>query len=187
MRTGRSFCTCWEFMGILLPYQKTQNCYVAKRNKENLGPNLYGYKRAFTYTPSEEDRDWVELTVGGALKVLSVLDPTAGGGSIPIETGRLGLTSIANDLNPVAALILRATVDWPVRYGPALSEQFGKLACEFIRRAEPKYESVFPSESEGIRVEGYLWARTITLVPIAQALCRCRRTGVLHLTESASG
>ena len=146
---------------------------VAKRNKENLGPNLYGYKRAFTYTPSEEDRDWVELTVGGALKVLSVLDPTAGGGSIPIETGRLGLTSIANDLNPVAALILRATVDWPVRYGPALSEQFGKLACEFIRRAEPKYESVFPSESEGIRVEGYLWARTIAcpycvgLVPLS--------------------
>ena len=102
-----------------------------------------------------------------------MLDPTAGGGSIPIETGRLGLTSIANDLNPVAALILRATVDWPVRYGPALSEQFGKLACEFIRRAEPNYESVFPSESEGIRVEGYLWARTITcpycdgLVPLS--------------------
>ena len=102
-----------------------------------------------------------------------MLDPTAGGGSIPIESGRLGLTSIANDLNPVAALILRATVDWPVRYGPALSEQFGKLACEFIRRAEPKYENVFPSESEGIRVEGYLWARTITcpycagLVPLS--------------------
>ena len=136
-------------------------------------PNIYGYKRAFTYTPSEEDRDWAELIVGSALKGLSVLDPTAGGGSIPIESGRLGLTSIANDLNPVAALILRATVDWPVRCSHALSEQFGKLACEFIRRAEPKYENVFPSESEGIRVEGYLWARTITcpycdgLVPLS--------------------
>ena len=47
------------------------------------------------------------------------------------------------------------------------------MACEFIRRAEPKYENVFPSESEGIRVEGYLWARTITcpycdgLVPLS--------------------
>ena len=136
-------------------------------------PNIYGYKRAFTYTPSEGDRDWAELIVGSALKGLSVLDPTAGGGSIPIESGRLGLTSIANDLNPVAALILRATVDWPVRCSHALSEQFGKLACEFIRRAEPKYENVFPSESEGIRVEGYLWARTITcpycdgLVPLS--------------------
>ena len=85
-------------------------------------PNIYGYKRAFTYTPSEEDRDWAELIVGSALKGLSVLDPTAGGGSIPIESGRLGLTSIANDLNPVAALILRATVDWPVRCSHALSE-----------------------------------------------------------------
>ena len=88
------------------PVDTRRRIDVAKRNKENLGPNLYGYKRAFTYTPSEEDRDWAELTVGGALKGLSVLDPTAGGGSIPIETGRLGLTSIANDLNPVAALIL---------------------------------------------------------------------------------
>ena len=155
------------------PVDTRRRIDAAKRNKENLGPNLYGYKRAFTYSPSEEDRDWAELTVGSSLQGLSVLDPTAGGGSIPIESGRLGLTSIANDLNPVAALILRATVDWPVRYGPALSEQFGKLACEFIRRAEPKYECVFPSESEGIRVEGYLWARTITcpycdgLVPLS--------------------
>ena len=146
---------------------------IAKRNKENLGPNPYGYKRAFTYTPTEEDRDWAELTVGSALKGLFVLDPTAGGGSIPFETGRLGLTSIANDLNPVAALLLRATVDWPARYGSALLEQFGTLAREFVCRAEPKYERVFPVESEGIRIEGYLWARTITcpycdgLVPLS--------------------
>ena len=146
---------------------------VAKRNKENLGPNPYGYKRAFTYTLGEEDRDWIELTVGGALKGLSVLDPTAGGGSIPTETGRLGLTSIANDLNPVATLILRATAEWPARYSSALLEQFGELACEFIRRADPKYKCVFPVESEGIRVVGYLWARTITcpycagLVPLS--------------------
>ena len=146
---------------------------VAKRTKENLGPNPYGYKRAFTYTPTEEDRDWAELTVGGVLKDLFVLDPTAGGGSIPIETGRLGLTSIANDLNPVAALLLRATVDWPARYGSALLEQFGTLAREFVCRAEPKYERVFPVEPEGIRIDGYLWARTITcpycdgLVPLS--------------------
>ena len=135
---------------------------VAKRNKENLGPNPYGYKRAFSYLPSKEDKNWLGLTAGCSVEEISVLDPTAGGGSIPIEARRLGLSSIANDLNPVAALLLQATVDWPARSGPALLEQFGTLAREFVRRAEPKYERVFPVEPEGIRIEGYLWARTIT-------------------------
>ena len=135
---------------------------VAKRNKENLGPNPYGYKRAFSYLPSKEDKNWIGLTAGCSVEKFSVLDPTAGGGSIPIEAKRLGLSSIANDLNPVASLLLRATVDWPARSGSALLEQFGTLAREFVCRAEPKYERVFPVEPEGIRIEGYLWARTIT-------------------------
>ena len=47
------------------------------------------------------------------------------------------------------------------------------MAREFIRRAEPKYERVFPAEPEGVRIEGYLWARTVTcpycdgLVPLS--------------------
>ena len=36
---------------------------AAKRSKENLGPNPYGYKRAFSYTPSADDRHWVEGAV----------------------------------------------------------------------------------------------------------------------------
>lgn len=145
----------------------------AKRNKENLGPNPYGYKRAFTYVPDTEDKKWAALTTGYSLDAFSILDPTAGGGSIPFEAGRVGLSAIANDLNPVATLVLKATVEWPGRYGRALLEEFSDLARDFIRRAEPKYGHVFPRESEGIRVEGYLWARTIScpycdgLVPLS--------------------
>ena len=145
----------------------------AKRNKVHLGPDPYGYRRAFTYAPDTEDKKWLELAKSCSLDTLSIMDPTAGGGSIPIESGRLGFTSIANDLNPIAALILKATVEWPGRYGSVLLEQFGELAREFIRRAEPKYEHVFPVESEGIQITGYLWARTITctycdgLVPLS--------------------
>ena len=146
---------------------------VAKRNKERLEPNVYGYKRAFTYVPDNSEKQWVRLANGSSLDTLSILDPTAGGGSIPFEVNRIGLKTIANDLNPVAALILKSTVEWPGRYGSALLEQFGTLAREFIRRAEPKYESVFPEEPEGIRIGGYLWARTIAcpycdgLVPLS--------------------
>lgn len=146
---------------------------VAKRDKENLGPNPYGYKRAFTYALNEDDKKWAELAQGCSLKTLSILDPTAGGGSIPFEAERIGFTAIANDLNPVAALILKATVDWPRRYGYELLEEFGQLTHDFVQRAEPKYDHIFPSEPEGIRIEGYLWARTITcpycdgLVPLS--------------------
>ena len=146
---------------------------AAKRTKEHLGPNPYGYKRAFTYAPNSEDKEWVELTKGSSLDNLSILDPTAGGGSIPFEAERIGLTSIVNDLNPVAALILRATAEWPALYGPALLDEFKLLSRRFTAAAESKYRDVFPLEPEGTRIEGYLWARTITcpycdgLVPLS--------------------
>ncbi|MBI2193010.1 MAG: DUF1156 domain-containing protein [Planctomycetes bacterium] len=46
-----------------------------------------------------------------------VLDPFAGGGSIPLEATRLGCQAIANDYNPVAYLILRATCEFPQKFG----------------------------------------------------------------------
>ena len=143
---------------------------VAKRNNQYLGPDPYGYKRAFSYVPDREDKKWVDLANGCSIDTLSILDPTAGGGCIPFEAGRVGLTAIANDLNQVAALILRATVEWPGRFGSALLEEFGQLTRDFVRRAEPKYERVFPLEPEGVRIEGYLWARTITC-PYCDGLC----------------
>ena len=63
---------------------------------------------------------------------LRCCDPTAGGGSIPYEAVRYRLPAHANDLNPVAAAVLRAGVELPARYGidlipgpPAL----GQVAC----------------------------------------------------------
>lgn len=43
-----------------------------------------------------------------ATKAPPVLDPFAGGGSIPLEAQRLGLRAYASDLNPVAVLINKA-------------------------------------------------------------------------------
>ena len=146
---------------------------AANRNNENLGPDPYGYRRAFTYVPDSADKKWAENARGCVLGTMSILDPTAGGGSIPFEAERIGLTAIANDLNPVAALLLKATLEWPAQYGSILSEELGKLAQDFVQRAELKYDHVFPPEPEGVRVEGYLWARTITcpycdgLVPLS--------------------
>jgi putative DNA methylase len=42
---------------------------------------------------------------------LFVVDPFAGGGSIPLEAIRIGCETFAGDLNPVASLILKAKLD----------------------------------------------------------------------------
>ncbi len=46
-----------------------------------------------------------------------LLDPFAGGGAIPLEGLRLGCEVEASDLNPVAVLILKGTLEYPQRYG----------------------------------------------------------------------
>ena len=57
----------------------------------------YSRRRAFTFNPGQAERQWFKdnLVTPDPL----VLDITAGGGSIPFESGRLGLRTHANDLN----------------------------------------------------------------------------------------
>ena len=45
-----------------------------------------------------------------------VLDPFGGGGTIPLESLRLGLPTYSGDLNPVAVLIQRAMLEIPQRF-----------------------------------------------------------------------
>jgi putative DNA methylase len=46
----------------------------------------------------------------------SLHDPFAGGGTIPLEAQRLGLTAFASDLNPVAVLISKAMIEIPPKF-----------------------------------------------------------------------
>ena len=45
-----------------------------------------------------------------------VLDPFCGGGSIPLEAQRLGLTAHASDLNPVAVLVTKSLIEIPASF-----------------------------------------------------------------------
>lgn len=45
-----------------------------------------------------------------------VYDPFTGGGSIPLEAQRLGLDSVASDLNPVAVLMSKALIELPAPF-----------------------------------------------------------------------
>ena len=153
------------------PVAAKKRIAIADRKGERLGAGAYGYSRAFGYTPSISDKDWlVENSVNGAM----VLDPTAGGGSVPFESARLGLATHANDLNPVAALIEYATLDWPAKHGRDAKKVVETLGNEFTAKVRERLAEAFPDEPEDdTRPDGYLWAHTITcpycdgLVPLS--------------------
>ncbi len=95
-------------------------------------PELYGYDRAFS-TPVEPK-----------ISDITVLDPTAGGGSIPFEALRLGYKVIANDLNPVATVIQYATLDYPARFGPGLAKDIEFWGNKLLERSEKEMEPFTP-------------------------------------------
>ena len=79
------------------PVAAKRRISAANRTGERLGAGAYGYPRAFGYIPDDDHRVWLrDNTVRNAV----VLDPTAGGGSVPFESVRVGLHTIANDLTP---------------------------------------------------------------------------------------
>ena len=66
-----------------------------------------------------------------------LLDPFAGGGTIPYEAQRLGLEAHAHDLNPVAVMINKAMIELPAKYSgiapvnPEASEKEGFVPREW--------------------------------------------------------
>ena len=173
------------------PVEAKKRIAVATRKGERLGASAYGYPRAFGYTPDEADKRWVaeSVTTGATL-----LDPTAGGGSVPFEGVRLGLETVANDLNPVAGLIERATLEWPFKYGSEVKALVNSLGAEFTASVRERLAGIFPVEPKDCRPDGYLWARTITcpycagLVPLSPNWRLAPNgTGVRLKPELASG
>lgn len=63
----------------------------------------------------EQAQELIRKTHGG--RAPKVLDPFAGGGSMPLEAMRLGCEATALDLNPVAYLALKATLEYPQKFG----------------------------------------------------------------------
>lgn len=122
----------------------------------------YKHKRAFTVNPSQDFLD----TLGDLLehtwgkRTLRVLDPFSGGGSIPFEALRYGFDTYANELNPVASVILKATLDYPFRFGPKLAKDIEKYGAILAERVRERLEPFFPVE-DGESIHAYVWARTV--------------------------
>ncbi len=90
-----------------------------------------------------------------------VVDPFAGGGSIPLEALRLGCEAFASDLNPVACLILKVLLEDIPRHGPALADELRRVGAEIKAGAEKELAEFYPPDPDGARPIAYLWARTV--------------------------
>ncbi|RUP30626.1 MAG: DUF1156 domain-containing protein [Mycolicibacterium sp.] len=115
-----------------------------------------------------------------------ILDPFAGGGTIPLEAQRLGLEAHASDLNPVAVLINKALIEIPPKFRD-LPPVFPGLAESEIRswkgaeglaadvraygawmrdEAEKRIGHLYPKaalpDGSKATVIAWIWARTVT-------------------------
>jgi putative DNA methylase len=116
----------------------------------------------------------------------AILDPFAGGGTIPLEAQRLGLEAHASDLNPVAVLINKALIEipptfagrppvfpgatatvtqhWPRATG--LAEDVRRYGAWMRDEAEKRIGHLYPKatlpDGTEATVIAWIWARTVT-------------------------
>ncbi len=115
-----------------------------------------------------------------------ILDPFAGGGTIPLEAQRLGLEAHASDLNPVAVLINKALIELPPKFRdqppvfPGLAESqirtwrgaeglaadvraYGQwMRNEAQQRIGHLYPDATLPDGTTAPVIAWIWARTVT-------------------------
>ena len=112
-----------------------------------------------------------------------VVDPFAGGGSIPLEALRVGCEAFASDLNPVACLILKVMLEDIPRHGPKLADELRKAGREIKAAAEKELADLYPKDPDGATPIAYLWARTVRCeapdcgaeIPLMRSFWLCRK------------
>lgn len=90
-----------------------------------------------------------------------VVDPFAGGGSIPLEALRVGADAFASDLNPVAVLLNKVMLEYIPKYGQRLVDEVHKWGRWIKEEAERELAQFYPKDPDGAIPVTYLWARTI--------------------------
>ncbi|MEU1681019.1 DUF1156 domain-containing protein [Micromonospora zamorensis] len=137
----------------------------ANVNGIKLKGNGYGYDRAFTRSPQPDEiarirRLYALRADSPTDKAPTVLDPFAGGGSIPFEAMRLGCNTIANELNPVASAILQGTLGVVHDFGPDLAGDIRQWGMVWSVAVRSRLDEFFPRAANHA-IAGYIWAFTV--------------------------
>ena len=146
--------------------------------------NYSRWENSFNKRMSEEAK--MEISKNVDLKNLVVVDPFAGGGSIPLEASRMGLSVQGSDLNPVAVLINKALLEYLPRFKdrePIASDLSVKMDLGFegvaqdivhygrkvlekthdrLKAAYPVVDATVGGKNQKLQPLAYLWARTVS-------------------------
>jgi adenine-specific DNA methylase len=90
-----------------------------------------------------------------------VVDPFAGGRSIPLEALRVGADAFASDLNPIPVLLNKVVLEYIPKYGQRLADEVRKWGAWIKEQAEKELAEFYPKDPDGATPIAYLWARTI--------------------------
>ncbi|MCR5825961.1 MAG: DUF1156 domain-containing protein [Oscillospiraceae bacterium] len=128
--------------------------------------------------PSSENSVQERLRADLPDRSVTVFDPFAGFGGIPLAAQRLGLKSISGDLNPVAVMLNKAATEIPMQFagaGPVhapLTNAAPTVGAEglasdvayygewMLRKAKERLTSLYP-QHDGQDVQAWLWTRTV--------------------------
>ena len=120
-----------------------------------------------------------------------VVDPFAGGGSIPLEALRIGCEAFASDLNPVACLILKVMLEDIPREAhhrdtegaESLADELRRVGKEIKEKAEKELTEFYSKDADGATPIAYLWARTVRCespncgaeIPLMRSFWLCKK------------
>ena len=107
----------------------------------------------------------------------TVFDPFSGFGGISLSAQKLGLPSVAGDLNPVAAMLTKASTEIPYRFAnrspinqfslindyqgsAGLAEDVEYYGEWMLKEASKKLSAMYPNEPEG-QASAWIWVRTV--------------------------
>jgi putative DNA methylase len=168
-----------QFIAVFTPeYKKWLDDPINKKQPENILQEncLAKWENSLNERIIKKAREEVLKANNG--KPPKVLDPFAGGGSIPLEALRLGCETYASDLNPVAVLILKCTLEYPQKYGRPvkiksndltqtetlinpLIEDVKKWGNWVLESAKKEIGKFYPPDPDQSIPVGYIWARTV--------------------------
>ncbi|HOV80169.1 MAG TPA: DUF1156 domain-containing protein [Bacillota bacterium] len=214
--TARSLMKKWarEHLGLLgaesyrrfIGFQKNPG---RLENNEELRKALLDFIADFANWDNSTKREYLET--GRALTLAAhealgglpgtrplVVDPFAGGGSIPLEALRVGADAFASDLNPVAVLLNKVVLEYIPKYGQRLADEVRKWGDWIKKEAEKELAGYYPKDPDGATPIAYLWARTITCegpgcgaeVPLMRSLWLAKKGGrsvALRLVPDPAG
>ncbi len=158
--------------------------YATKDARKGSVPDHFGYDYPHKKVPDKDRLSQLqeELSEFWNGSLPTVLDPTAGGGTIPLESARYGLPTISNELNPVAWLLNKTILEFAQDVG-SLKGELDEWMSEIESYVSKNLSEYFPKRG-GISPNHYFRGYSTSCqscgnrIPISNTWWFNRRRGI---------